>query len=338
MELDDFLKGTRKLIKDGYLPNDYLADLLGEPYRIYRKEWNNADKSNTAIPEFPLQLDFQLNNRCNYRCIMCYWGSPEELSDWSNPAREFPFEKFCEIVSHGVRNNNLKAINFEGLNEPLLKKDLPEYIAFANKMGVLDLTLHTNGLLLDRDWSEKLIESGLTRLMVSIDAFSKETYLKIRRSNRYEQVVKNIGIFLKARTELGAILPLLRVSFIHHPFNIHEAEDFRKFWEKYADYILMQEYFDIPNLLPEREFVMKDSYSDGFCQQPFYRMSIKANGDVFPCCCSLGHVYLVGGNVFKSSVPDLWKSDEFEKIRQVHKKGKYYEIHACKICLGKVFF
>ncbi|MGO9013561.1 MAG: radical SAM/SPASM domain-containing protein [Dissulfurispiraceae bacterium] len=324
----------KKLTKPGQSPDEYLSGILGSGYDEYRTLWANAGKGD--IGDFPLQLDFQLNNRCNYRCPICYWSNPEQLQDSLEPPTEFPFAEFCRIVTQGMQSGYLKVINFEGLNEPLLKKDLPDYISFAKKAGVIDLTLHTNGLLLDDEWSKRLIQSGLTRLMVSIDAFSQETYYKVRGSRKYTAVLKNILNFLKLRKEMNAVLPILRVSFVFQPVNKHEVDDFREYWEQYADYILIQPLIDMTSLVHDDDY---KNVEGEFCSQPFYRMSIKANGDVFPCCCSIGHVQLSdGGNVFREDISQLWRRESFERIRRLMKAGRYYEIPACKICLDHVFF
>lgn len=323
-----------KLTKDGQSAEDYLAGVLGEPYVGYRKKFKTAGVGAFRMPDFPLQLDFQLNNRCNYRCPMCFWSEPRKLQDWSYPSTEFPFNKFCSIVRQGREKGNLKVINFEGLNEPLLKNDLVKYISFAKDAGVVDLTLHTNGLLLDKKWAARLVKSGLTQLMISLDAFSRETYYKVRRSKKYDTVVRNISSFLEIRAKMKAKLPLLRLSFVVQPSNIQERKDFVKYWKKYADYILIQELIDMTKIANENEYRPSKGK---FCPQPFYRMSIKANGEVFPCCCSLGHIYLSSGNVFKDKISVLWKGELFERIRRMIKDGKYHEIPACKICFDNIF-
>jgi len=332
----NMFRGSKQLVHDGCSPDRYLEAIFGLPYSQYRQEFRLAGSEGYVVKEFPLQLDFQLNNRCNLRCIMCPWVEPDNVPDWYEPATEFPYEKFCEIVTDGVSSSCLQAINFEGLNEPLLKNDIATYISFARDAGVLDLTMHTNALLLDKKMSKELIESGLTRLMVSLDAFTEETYCKIRRSNKFDVVMENVAEFLHLRTEANANIPLLRISFVAQPANMAEADDFRMFWAKYADYVFMQDMVDMTQLVHPERYSMTIN-TPQFCTQPFYRMSVKANGDVFPCCCSLGHLYLSEGNVIKNSIRELWKSKHFESVRHLLKSGRYSEIKACKSCFENVF-
>lgn len=332
--LEQLFQAKRKLIRDGQTPDQYLSGVLGESYDQYRSQWR-ASGENAPLPEFPLQLDFQLNNRCNFRCGICPWHEPESLPDWSQPVTEFPFEKFCEIVREGRKDGHLQVINFEGLNEPLLKKDLADYIAFASQQGVVDLTLHTNGLLLSKEWSERLIRSGLTRLMVSLDAFSPETFKKVRASTKYETIIRNIAQFLEIREQVGGALPIFRTAFVVQPANKHEKEAFVAFWNKYADYVLLQDMIDMTGIVENGAYGPGDA--DKTCAQPFYRMSVKANGDVFPCCCSLGHLGLVGGNVFKESIQSLWHSDAFNKVRHLLKARRYKEMEPCRVCLDNVY-
>lgn len=325
----------RRLLKEDQSVDSYLTDLLGRDYALYRTAWAQAGQAPLSVPAFPLQLDFQLNNRCNFRCPMCYWSDPKSLEDSSRPAEEFPLPKFAEIVRDGV-GRGLRAINFEGLNEPLLKKDLADYIRLAKKAGVVDLTLHTNGWLLSPEWSKRLIDSGLTKLMVSLDAFSPETFKHTRASDHYDKVVGNIAEFLNIRFKQRAPLPLLRTSFVVQPANKHEKSAFEAFWTRYADWVQIQELMDMTNLVAEKGDYTAPS-GPKVCPQPFYRMSVKTNGEVFPCCCSLGHKFLAKGNVHDDSAATLWRSDHFENIRRLHAEGRYREIEACRICLDNVF-
>ena len=83
----------------------------------------------------------------------------------------------------------------------------------AQDAGIMDIFVGTNGHLLTREMGIKLIQSGLSRLLVSIDAVTPETYLKVRKSEKFDTVVKNIHAFHKLRAEFGGRLPLIRSAW-----------------------------------------------------------------------------------------------------------------------------
>ncbi|MGI0407028.1 radical SAM protein [Helicobacter himalayensis] len=167
-------------------------------WRSYRDTYSQASHLQT-ITQYPLQIDFELNATCNLKCPMC------PLSVEVNSEKKsllFPFELFCKIIDDGV-SKGLRAIKLNYLNEPLLRKDLEEFIKYAKKKGVLDIYFSTNGLLLDSFRAKSLIEAGLDRIQVSIDAFSKEVYDKVRPGGNYKKVVENVLNLVKLKREMG---------------------------------------------------------------------------------------------------------------------------------------
>src|SRR3990172_6739326 len=79
---------------------------------------------------------------------------------------------------------------------------------------ILDILMNTNGELFTEENSIKILKSGLTRLMVSIDAHSSYTFSKIRVGGNYETVKKNTLRLIELREKMGLKLPLIRTSFV----------------------------------------------------------------------------------------------------------------------------
>ena len=50
--------------------------------------------------------------------------------------------------------------------------------------------------------SRKLVDSGLTKIQISIDAFSQATYTKVRKQN-YNKIVSNVINLVKIRDKLS---------------------------------------------------------------------------------------------------------------------------------------
>ena len=156
-------------------------------YRLYRDEWKRAS-SLEYTPKYPLQIDFELNYSCNFSCEMCTWSA--ENTAGRGKKTWFSFEAFKEIIDEGVENG-LRAIRLNYINEPLIRKDIIKFIEYAKQAGILDIYLSTNGSLLTKKVIHELINSGLTRLQVSIDATTKETFDKIRQGGNFDDVIKN---------------------------------------------------------------------------------------------------------------------------------------------------
>ena len=88
---------------------------------------------------------------------MCTWSA--ENTAGRGKKTWFSFEAFKEIIDEGV-TKGLKAIRLNYINEPLIRKDIIDFIKYANKKGVLDIYLSTNGSLLKEKIAKELINSG----------------------------------------------------------------------------------------------------------------------------------------------------------------------------------
>ena len=70
------------------------------------------------------------------------------------------------------------SLNPQGTNEPLLVPNFEDYIKFASQHGFIDIMMNSNATLLTEERSRKLLDSGITRISFSLDAYSKETFEK----------------------------------------------------------------------------------------------------------------------------------------------------------------
>jgi len=315
-------------------PEELLANELGKPYIDYRKKWFDANNFELRT-NYPIHLDIETNYSCNLKCIMCPYGD----TDFQHPqykGKSLQKEIIKDVINEGVKNG-LKSIRFSGLNEPLLYKELPEIITYAKQKGVLDIFLTSNGMLFDKDTSLKLIESGLTHLMISIDAFTQKTYSLIRIGGNFDKVIQNIHNFLAIRSELKSKLPLLRISFTKMKINIHEVDHFINYWKDKADYIAVVGYLNnICNKTTHQKLTLGQTSQKNIksykCSQPWVRCAIFANGDVFPCCMNYGRKAPVG-NIFETDLINIWNSQAVKFIQNINKDGEYYRHKICRYCI-----
>lgn len=124
----------------------------------------------------PFFVDIDLTSRCNLHCVSCIYHSPHLNGNERSQSRgkDFSpalFHRLCkELKKIGTHT-----LVLQGSGEPTLHADLPEMIAVARRMGY-QVELITNGTLLDLKKSKALIDSGLSRLKVSLWASSKTQY------------------------------------------------------------------------------------------------------------------------------------------------------------------
>ena len=311
-------------------------------YDEYRKRWKEAANLEN-IPKYPIQIDFELNYSCNFSCSMCTWSA--EATSGKGKKTWFNLQEFKKIIDDGVKKG-LCAIRLNYINEPFIRKDIFDFINYAKKKGILDIYLSTNGSLLTEKISKDLLNSGLTRLQVSIDANTKQTFDKIRQGGDFDKVVKNTINFLNIRNRENKELPTLRVNFVKTDTNKHELNSFINFWKNKADCIGIQDLVSI--MKPNKNGKNRDKYS---CAQPFYHMTIRYDGSILPCCTFFGAKLPIARVSDKcsevknindidlnklpiKSINETWNSKEMKKLQNLHLEGKYYENDICRECIN----
>jgi len=86
--------------------------------------------------------------------------------------------------------------------EPLLNKDLISIIHYAVRKGI-STTISTNlSIVLSQDFARQLLEAGLTKIFVSCDGVSSETYEKYHIGGNFDQVVNNMKLLVREKQKL----------------------------------------------------------------------------------------------------------------------------------------
>ena len=294
----------------------------------YRKKYDQA--SNLNILDYPIQLDFELNASCNLKCPMCPISA--ESPKGKGKKTWFDFEFFKELIDYSVKKGT-RAIKLNYINEPLIRNDLINFITYAKERGIIDIYFSTNGILLNKDISEKLITSGLTRIQVSLDAFTQQTYDKVRPGGDLKKIVENVNGFLELKEKYNAKIPLLRVNFVKTELNEFELDNFMNFWKDKVDMIGVQEFIKptkVKNQIKSKKTIKKKNFK---CSFPFKQLVINNEKQVLPCCTFWGEELALQKVEKPEDLFDAWNSPKMIDLRNKHLEGRYQEIPQCKNCI-----
>jgi cyclic pyranopterin phosphate synthase len=140
-----------------------------------------------------------VTDKCNFRCRYCM---PAEGLEWLGRDELLSFEEMTRLVrllaAMGVNEVRLTG------GEPLARRDLPELVSMLAPIpGVDDLSLTTNGVLLDR-YAGPLVEAGLRRVNVSLDSLSHVRFAEITRRDALDRVLVGLAA-AEAHPELTPI-------------------------------------------------------------------------------------------------------------------------------------
>jgi len=133
-------------------------------------------------------LRVSVTDKCNFRCRYCM---PAEGLEWLERDELLSFEEIERLVRVLARMG-VDEVRLTG-GEPLVRRDLPTLVGMlAAKPGVRDLSLTTNGVLLDR-FAAPLVEAGLRRLNVSLDSLSHVRFAEITRRDALDRVLAGLA-------------------------------------------------------------------------------------------------------------------------------------------------
>jgi cyclic pyranopterin phosphate synthase len=129
-----------------------------------------------------------VTDRCNFRCRYCM---PAEGLEWLDRNDVLSFEEITRLVGVLARLG-VGEVRLTG-GEPLVRRDLPSLVAMlARTHGVRDLSLTTNGVLLDR-FAGPLVAAGLRRVNVSLDSLSHVRFAEITRRDALDRVLAGLA-------------------------------------------------------------------------------------------------------------------------------------------------
>jgi GTP 3',8-cyclase len=132
-------------------------------------------------------LRVSVTDRCNFRCQYCM---PAEGLPWLDRSEVLTFEEIERLVRLFVAMG-VSDVRLTG-GEPLVRRDFPRLVSMLSRIdGLHDLSLTTNGYLLERD-AAALVDAGIQRVNVSIDSLQRDRFFQITRRDSLPQVLRGL--------------------------------------------------------------------------------------------------------------------------------------------------
>jgi GTP 3',8-cyclase len=132
-------------------------------------------------------LRVSVTDRCNFRCQYCM---PAEGLPWLERSEILTFEEIHRLVAL-FASMGIEDVRLTG-GEPLVRRDFPRLVEMLTGVdGLHDLSLTTNGYLLERD-ADALVEAGIQRVNVSIDSLQRDKFFEMTRRDALPQVLRGL--------------------------------------------------------------------------------------------------------------------------------------------------
>ncbi|MGV3704683.1 MAG: GTP 3',8-cyclase MoaA [Arcticibacter sp.] len=169
-------------------------------------------------------LRVSLLNTCNLACVYCCCGNEDSKENYRDAkSKALSATELITLIRMLHERLNLTTVRLTG-GEPLLYKQLPDLVAGIRQLGIPELKITTNGLLLE-DMAPALKEAGISSINVSLDAIEPEVYYLMSRRHDLSRTLKGIetakhlGIDVKINSVVmkglndSQIMPLLQYAF-----------------------------------------------------------------------------------------------------------------------------
>ncbi len=284
--------------------------------------------------EFPSQVIIDVTDICNLACAHCphsefvktkYYTAcflDAELSD----------SAVDEVREHG--RGITQYIRFTGEGEPLLHKRIHEMLAYAVKNSGTEVSLTTNGTLMNENHVDKLLETRVHVVDISIDAFSPETYAKIRVKGDLEVTRSNV-LNLIQRSKHSDSATKVVVSYIEQPGNIHETADYERFWKDHgADFVVVRRLHSGAGMIDAVADAMRgenDRQIRRPCTYPWERIVLNPRGSLSFCPADWKHESTVA-DYRASTIKEVWQGKALRELREAHVSNDYSKHPFCGQC------
>ena len=312
-----FLTGLSDHLKFHYLRGK--GHLLS--YLWNRFQWYNYPKWQ-KVSRFPLHIDVEISSVCNMKCPMCYTTTDifKEKVDRGLMA----FDLFKKIIDESAKYK-LFSIRLSLRGEAFLNPHFIAMLKYAKDKGINEVSTLTNGLQLNEEIFEQLVDFGLDWLTISVDGWG-EKYESIRKPAKFKETYQKIKNYAQIKKNKRSLKPVIKVQSIW-PAIQEKPEYFYNTFKPYVEEVASN---------PLIDFLREDKniqYIENFtCAYLWQRMSIGADGNVLMCQCDDMEEKILG-NVKEDSIYDLWHGVELNRIRDIHVQHKGHIIlEPCKHC------
>ncbi|HQV05376.1 MAG: radical SAM/SPASM domain-containing protein [Chitinophagaceae bacterium] len=289
---------------------------------------------------YPISISFEPTTSCNLRCPEC----PSGLRAFTRPTGMLQKDFFTETIDQLSKELLYLVFYFQG--EPYLNPSFLDMVAYASKKKIYSAT-STNAHYLTDENAKKTIESGLDRLIISIDGTTQEVYQQYRVGGHLDKVLAGARNIVKWKKKLKSKKPFVVFQFLVVKPNEHQIDDAKKLakeigvddiWYKTAQ---VYDFKNDPNdLIPtigkySRYKKTKEGYTfkgklKNHCWRLWHDPVITWDGLVAPCCFDKDAQHRLG-DLKEKSFKEIWNNGAYSSFRKKIIKGRK-NIDICANC------
>jgi radical SAM protein with 4Fe4S-binding SPASM domain len=289
----------------------------------------------------PVSISFEPTTSCNLRCPEC----PSGLRAFTRETGMLKNDFFTQTIDQ--ISSELLYLTFYFQGEPFLNPSFLDMVRYASSKKIYTAT-STNAHYLTDAVAKKTVESGLDRLIISIDGTTQDVYQQYRVGGNLSKVIEGAKNIVKWKKQLNSRKPYVFFQFLVVRPNEHQMDEVKKLAEEIGvDDVKFKtaQVYDFENdpnkLIPtlskfsryfrNKEGVMKQKNRlDNHCWRLWHTTVITWDGLLVPCCFDKDATHRLG-DLKSQSFEEVWQNDSYRAFRSKVLLGRK-NIDICSNC------
>ena len=288
----------------------------------------------------PLSMEIEPTTSCNLRCPQC----PSGLREFSRNTGMLNLDLYKKIIDEIHEELVWLILYFQG--EPFLNKQFLEFVSYASARNIYTAT-SSNAHYFTDEIAKASVESGLDRLIISVDGTTQDIYGKYRVGGKLDKVIEGTERLLYWKNKLNKTTPHIIWQFIAFKHNEHQIPEIKALAKKIgvdelgiktaqiydyqnsADFIPENKDLSRYEKLPDGSYRIKNKLLN-HCWRMWRGSVITWDGLVVPCCFDKDATHRFG-DVSTDTFQQVWSGDKYNLFRQAILKSRK-EIDICTNC------
>lgn len=273
----------------------------------------------------PMTVSIEPTTACNLKCPEC----PSGLRQLNRPLGQLSTSFYQEVINQLEHQLIFLIFYFQG--EPYLNRNFLEMVRYAHSKKIYTIT-STNGHYLTDEVSKKTVESGLDRLIISVDGTTQDIYEAYRKEGSLEKVLEGARNIVAWKKKLNSRTPHLIFQFLVVKPNEHQISEIYTLAKSIGVNevkLKTAQIYDYANgnpLIPTIEkYARYIKNSDGTyrlkykivnrCWKLWHACVVTWNGAVVPCCFDKEAKWVLG-NLKEQSFKEIWRNSRYNNFRK----------------------
>ncbi len=288
----------------------------------------------------PFNVSIEPTTNCNLGCPEC----PSGLKSFTRPTGNLDADFYQKVIDE--IGGKLIYLYFYFQGEPYLHPKFTDLVKIASAKKIYTVT-STNGHYLTERKARETVESGLDRILISIDGTTQETYQQYRIGGSLEKVIGGTRNLVKAKRKLHSKTPHIVFQFLVVKPNEHQIKEVQQLAKEIGVDEVKLKTAQVYDFEEGNELIPTiDKYSrykkqaDGkykiknellnHCWKLWHSSVITWDGKVVPCCFDKDAQHQLG-DLNSKTFAEIWQSDLYQSFRSRILKSRK-EIDICANC------